>query len=217
MMPLARRAAVGAFAAVVTLGLTALPAGAASEWDLDFAGGTLPISSFGHPATATYGQTFTVPEGPRTLGSFSIEVTLPSTVRFRAVLQAWDPAAAHATGVALYTSAPMSVAGTGTETLTFSPDVAITPGVYVIYLTASYDWADGTGVGTFPSHQTDPYPGGQFVYLNNNGTGTDPLTHDAWTLDYSGYDLGFTVLFDVATPPTAPPAPPVTGSPAFTG
>lgn len=223
MKPLARRAAVGAIAAVVTLGLTALPAGATSEWDLDHSGAPDgPVGPLGNPNTATYGQTFTVPEGPDTLESFSVEVALPPTLVFRAAIQAWDDAAMHATGTELYLSAPTSTTGLTTETLTFTPDIAIAPGTYVLYLTTSHDWTPAANSGSLPRHGTDPYAGGGFFYLNN-GADLAGLTTTGWTA-IPAFDMVFTVVFDgpVAPPtdppaPPAPPAPPVTGNPAFTG
>lgn len=223
MHGLSRRTAVAAVLAIAGGLLVTSPATAASEWDLDYtAAGDSAISPFGVPDTATYGQTITVPVGPEVLESFSFAVDLPETVVFRGVVQAWDTGAGHATGPVLFQSAPTSTAGTGVETVTFTPDVAVTPGVYVLYLTVSYDYAAGSGTGNFPWHSDDPYADGAFVWHNNNSD-VDALTTQTW--DNPGPDRTADAVFSVVyaaavppvVPPVTPPATPVIVAPAYTG
>lgn len=215
------RRATGTTAVVIAAGLLlATPALAASDWDLDYtAAGDGTISPFGQPDTATYGQTITVPDGPETLESFSFAVDLPATVVFRGVVQAWDPAEGHATGPVLYQSDATSTAGTGVETVTFTPDVAVTPGPYVLYLTVTYDYATAVGTGNFPWHNSDVYPDGAFVW-HNNADDLAALTSEQW--DNAGdrpADAVFSVVYaaPVVPPVTPPPATPVIVAPAYTG
>lgn len=216
-----RRRIVVATSIAATVGLTlATPALAASEWDVDTTGdATMSITAFGVPDTSTYGQTITVPDGPTALESFTFDVDLPAGVVFRGAVQAWDEATHRATGDVLYLSDPVSTAGTGRETVTFTPDIAITPGMYVLYATVSYDYeTQVAAAGGWPSSTDDPYPGGTFVFMNNSGDETR-LTVDQWAALDPAYDAAFTVVYTapVVPPVTPPPATPVIVAPAYTG
>ena len=223
MRALRRTATATALAAVTGL-LLATPAGAASEWDLDYSGPTDSIGAFGHGgATMTYGQTFTVPDGPAVLESFSLEMNLPATAVFQVVVQAWDDANGSATGPVLFVTGPMSTAGAGMETLTFTPDVDVAPGMYVIYATTAYDPAAGTGTGSWAGDQTNPYADGQFVYDHVTSSPDDLTSPWDGLATHAQYDLGFTVVYaapvvpPVVPPVTPPPATPVIVAPAYTG
>jgi hypothetical protein len=193
---------------------TATPAVAASEWDLDFtADATGTVQSFGVPNTATYGQLITVPDGPIELAAFSFDVNLPATVVFRGVVQEWDTGTGMATGPELYQSEARSTAGAGVETVTFTPDIPITAGTYVIFMTVSYDYAGGSGTGQWSASEADVYPDGHFVFMNDSGD-INLLTTVPWSV-YSWMDLGFVVEFNGA--PVTPPATPVIVAPAYTG
>ena len=193
----------------------ATPAVAASEWDLDTtADATGTVGSFGVPNTATYGQVITVPDGPVELAAFSFDVNLPSTLVFRGVVQEWDGATGVATGPELFQSEALSTAGTGIETVTFTPEIPVTAGTYVIFLTVSYDFAVSSDTGSWPVTVADVYPDGTFVYLNNSGD-VGALTTQMWST-LGTVDTGFTVEFNGA-PESTPPATPVVVAPAYTG
>lgn len=221
-----RAARAVAIVGAVALGLAvvaAAPASAASEWDLDYSGPDATVRSFGHgSATMTYGQTFTVPEGPEELESFSLAMNLPATAVFRVVVQAWDNTNGHATGPVLYTSGPMSTAGTGMETLTFTPGIPVTAGMYVLYATTVYDPAAGTGTGSWAADPGNPYADGAFVY-DHVTEGAEALTARSWSglASHAQYDIGFTVVYAApVVPPVTPPAAPATPAirpPAYTG
>lgn len=222
MRGLTRRATATTALVTATGLLLGTPAIAASEWDIDTTGdGTETIYFMGVPDTATYGQTITVPDGPGTLESFSIDVIdFPTGIVFRGALQAWDEATSRATGDVLYLSDPVSsVTGTGRETVTFTPDIDITPGTYVIYATVSYDYEDQEAAqGRWAADGADPYAGGRFVFMNNGGD-EGRLTTEAWQGIGAQYDAQFTVVFaaPVVPPVTPPPATPVIVAPAYTG
>lgn len=216
----ARPALVGLALVGLLLG-TAASATADSPHDVDFtADGDHYIWSFGYPDTATYGQTITVPAGVATIQTFSFVMDVPAGLVFRGAVQAWD--GDKATGPVLYLSDPTSTSGDGYDLVTFGPDVAVTPGVYVLYGTISYDYATNAvpGVEGVPGYWSSilaaPYDGGAMVWDNNRGD-IDRLTTRTWDNRGGGYvdDMAFAVTFGLPAP--ADPADPVTADPAFTG
>lgn len=229
------RRTVAAFALASTaIAIAAFPAGAASTWDLDYSASSATVGTFAIPNTATYGQTFAVPEGPTRIESFSFVLEVAPSAVFRAVLQAWDPVAARPTGAPLYMGGPLSTTDAARQTVTIAPDVAITPGTYVAYLTLSYDDQANTPGANANRWATSasPYADGTFVYMNN-GPDESLLLTNAWLTFGVDTDLAFTVAYaapPVVPPPTSPPAPPappapptsspatpVTVPPAYTG
>lgn len=223
------RAVIAAAATVVALTLGSAVAAADTPFDVDLTGdadGT--IQSFGYTNTATYGQTITVPDGVDGVASFSFVMDLPEALVFRGVLRAWE--SGRATGPELYVSEPRSTAGDGPEVVTFTADMDLEPGLYVIYATISYDYATNAeiegptqGAWRTTSSDEDAYPDGATVYLNNGGD-LDALTTEAWT-PWPGADLSFALTFFAAEDPEEPggpedpadPADPVVAEPTFTG
>lgn len=156
----------------------------------------IPISAFGVPNTASYGQVITADALHAKLSSFSFEMNLPSTVAMRGEVYAWD--GTKATGPALFESSPVSTSGSGNfELITFNAGgVALTPGQkYVLFASTSRDQAGHSGTGSWQYFNGDFYSGGSFVFLNNGGAPSQ-WTTSTWTQD-STKDLAFQARFDL--------------------
>lgn len=169
-------------------------AGAASAADVTISNGTgtTTISSFGSPNTQTYGEVFT-PTISGELTSFTLSLNAGVGSLYGGV-GTWNGGPDFVVGagspVNLYTSA--TVASTGAQSFTFSPDVAVTKGVqYVAYLTV-FDDEDADALAAMPS-----FPDGDnavtginyFVYNDYDGaTSGDPAGNPAW--NYSAFNHG---------------------------
>jgi hypothetical protein len=172
----------------------------ASSWD-----GTTYISQFGKPNTATYGQTITAPTWVTAIKSFSFYLKVPTTVKLRGYIYAWD--GTKATGPALWTSATISAPGDDAfHEVTFNPgSVAITPGQqYVLFASISdvYDEISADDKGSW-GRNNNPYTGGTFVFLNNGNTSSQ-WTSTTWST--IAQDLAFKLVFagDAPAPPDVP-------------
>jgi hypothetical protein len=157
------------------------------------------VSALGCPAifASNYGQVITIPKFKDTLGNFSFFIsgqTPGGQLTVRAEVYPWDPVNSHATGSAVYESAPRTISykDTSYHRATFKANASVTPGAkYILFLTTDKDpgscinnyslyWA-GVPVGT--------YPGGRFYYLNSGGN-TAAWTTSAWSTYI--YDSAFT-------------------------
>jgi hypothetical protein len=136
---------------------------------------------FGYPNTATYGQLITAPADDTQLDSFTFFISMSGTVVVRGELYAWD--GQKATGPNLFESAPRTISNTsGFEEVTFDTGgVQLVAGQqYVLFATISKDYAASDGSGAWEAvFSGDPYPGGNFVYMNN-GSSFDQLFTEAW-------------------------------------
>lgn len=161
--------------------------------------GTSNVGTFGYPDTATYGQTFTTPNGTdTTLASFALVVDLPSTTAFGAHLYQWD--GAKATGSSLWDSPVYTPdSNSGFETATFTPGVNLNSALqYVFFISTSGVVGTGGGdVGRMPNSGVNPYTGGLFVFINN-GQNASLWTSLNWTQNFcgAGCDLAFTAVFN---------------------
>lgn len=174
---------------------------------------------FGSPDTATYGQTVTTPGVDNVLNSFSF-ILGPSLlngdpITFQGYVAQWD--GAKAAGPMLYTSANQTYSGGGSQTYSFNTgSLALTPNQkYVLFINASSNFpTPGTTGQAIVS--TNPYAGGEFVYLNNGGD-FGLLTTNGWNT-FPNSDVAFTASF---SSPVAVPletdALPVLGSTIFLG
>lgn len=183
---------------------TALFAGQAAAQNIDTTAAASGIFGiFGVPDTATYGQTITIPAGVTQLTSFGFEMqSVPSTVVFRGEVYLWDDANNRATGPALYESAVRSTTGATPQLITFSPPggVTVVPGQkYVIFATTSRDQAGASGQGLWAASSSNPYAGGDAVFINSGANPAD-WTSVAWAVNATT-DFGFVANFN------APPAP----------
>lgn len=158
-------------------------------------GGTI-VNSFGHWATPTYGQTFTVPtNGDGQLNAFSFWLNPTAGMNVRAYVYAWDQATLRATGSALFESAITAApsAGAGHQQFTMSTGGLSLGGgnMYVAFLTTS--GIAGTGSTTWEYSQGDTYAGGQFVYHYDG----DAWTTAGWTPNHmgAGRDVRFEMQF----------------------
>jgi len=186
-------------------------AGAASAQNIDTTpawDGLNTMGGFG--GTPTYGQTITAPVGQSRLDAFSFYIDARGlSLTIRAAIYAWDAAQQHAVGSALWQSPPVTVSGaSGTiAEYTFAPPggVPVTPGQrYVLLGTTLYD--AGNGPVNWGWLQTDPYAGGEFVYLGS--TDSADLTSAAWA-STGTRDLVFKAAFAAAVPAPPPVAQPL--------
>ena len=169
-------------------------------------GGT--IQSFGETKTPTYGQTFTAPSD-NVLNSFSLYLngTVTNPLHFKAYVYAWD--GVKATGSQLYQSSQQSytgsVLGSPTEFAFSTGATQLSTGTkYVAFLNADFDGnASTTGMPISGSFTSNPYSGGEFVFLNN-GNNFSLLTTKAWRT-FSSADVWFKASFsdEVAVPEPA--------------
>ena len=115
------------------------------------------------------------------LDSFTFFISMSGTVVVRGELYAWD--GQKATGPNLFESAPRTISNTsGFEEVTFDTGgVQLVAGQqYVLFATISKDYAASDGSGAWEAvFSGDPYPGGNFVYMNN-GSSFDQLFTEAW-------------------------------------
>jgi hypothetical protein len=165
------------------------------------------INSFGEPATATFGQTVTVPLLDTVLDSFSFRLNdsvNPDTVDFAAYVMAWN--GTRATGPILYQSGMKTTTNNGGlggfEEFTFSTGgLPVTAGAkYVLFLSASSFFDSSVGTATMQDSTTNPYSGGDFV-ADNNGSNLASLTAHAWSFNPGpGIDAAFTASFSAPGP-----------------
>ena len=159
---------------------------------------------FGVPNTATYGQLITLDE-PQTLADFTVYVrgTAGADLVVRPYVYAWDAAASRATGDPLFAGAATAITATAdfVPYQTPTPGTALTPGEYVLLLTASNppDYQASTGRAAFGVTRGDAYDGGDFVYLNSGPT-MPAVPPAPWTYIPSA-DLAFRA--DLAVPEPA--------------
>lgn len=200
--PLLRRAAVAI--GIGAVALAGIPAANAAETALTFdtwsswTPGDGVIGGFGHPDTATYGQTITIPAGKHKVRWFRYYMQAgpnSGTMTMRGEVYGWD-------GV----KATDEVAETNKKTLTvtagdptFMPvkfrvkGARVKPGEqYVLFATVSkdYETTDPNVWTQWPCFSgTDPLPGGNTVWINDTGDESQ-WTTVAWS-GISSYDMGF--------------------------
>ena len=170
-------------------------------------GGGSEIHPFGHDgATATYGQTFTVPAVDTRLDNFSFWLEQGPAINFRAYVFAWNPTVQRATGSALFMSDVMSgPAGAGNSEIAVSTGgIDLTPGgIFVAFLSTTGE--TGSGSIHWSSSRGDGYAGGGFVYFNNHTAAQ--WTTQAWDLGspHPGFgDAQFAMTFNAADVSTVP-------------
>jgi hypothetical protein len=155
--------------------------------------GSSSVFFFGYPDTATYGQTVKV-SGDNVLNSFTFFMKQPASLTFSGHVYAWD--GAKASGSAIWSSGPMSTAGTGTfEAVTFNTgNLNLTSGNdYVLFATVTGH--GGSGLGEWGFMSSNVYNDGLFVFLNN-GQSPDWTTSN-WSQNWQGTssDLAFIARF----------------------
>jgi hypothetical protein len=159
------------------------------------------ITWFGEPNTATYGQTFTVPETDNVLNSFTFLLRQddPAPSPFQFFVMAWDPTNLRASGPVLFASDPLTTSERGVmksyTILTGSLNL-ISGMQYVAFINCS-NLFDGLEDNTaMAGLTTDSYIGGAFVFLNN-GEQFDRVRQDRWTTNWlaSGGDAAFIARF----------------------
>jgi hypothetical protein len=159
------------------------------------------ITWFGEPNTATYGQTFVVPETDNVLNSFTFllrqDDLAPSPFQF--FVMAWDPIHLRATGPVLFSSTPLTTSERGVMkryTILTGSLQLISGMQYVAFINCS-NLFDGLEDNTAMAGLTqDAYPGGAFVFLNN-GDQFDRVRQDAWSTNWlaTGGDTAFIAQF----------------------
>ena len=162
--------------------------------------GSLSVSSFGYPNTATYGQTITAPLVDTVLTSFSFEMNLPgiasapANTLLKGYVYAWD--GDSASGAQLFASPVVDRSINGFQLITFDTSgIALTPGAsYVLF--ASTSGLQGAGLGSWGRPDGNVYSGGEFVLLDN-GMDASMWTTSAWVTGHNGLggDLAFEATF----------------------
>ena len=202
-MPLIRQLMVSFAFALAAAPTIAQNIDTTTSWD-----GSVSISSFGVPDTATYGQTIVIPAGQTKLYDFSFQMRLPTTVVYRGYVYAWDAVNNIATGPALFESAPSSTSQAAAfEEVTFTSPagISVTPGQqYVLFASVSKDHATGSGTGVWGGGNL-AYSDGAFVYINN-GADDSQWTTQVWNT-WSSSDLAFTASFTPSVTPTTAAVP----------
>jgi hypothetical protein len=156
------------------------------------------INYFGHPDTATYGQTFTVPSLENVLSSwtFSLQNHGGTDQNFKFFVMGWDSANMRATGSVLYQSGLTTITGgtTSMTDFTVNPNVSLNSGgEYVMFLNESGLNGYNGEVVMAGNNSASSYTGGQFVFLNN-GDNFGEVTQQTWS-DWSVRDTAFTATF----------------------
>jgi hypothetical protein len=162
---------------------------------------TTVITWFGEPNTATYGQTFTVPETDNVLNSFTFLLRQddPEPSPFQFFVMAWDPANQRAAGPVLFASVPLTTSDRAvmkSYTILTGSLRLISGMQYVAFINCS-NLFDGEEDNTAMAGLTrDAYPGGAFVFLNNADR-FDRVRLDPWTSNWlaPGGDAVFTAQF----------------------
>lgn len=153
-----------------------------SPWD-----GTTDVFSWGDPNTATYGQTFSVPQnGDNVLQSFTLAIRDAGVpIDHDAAIYEWD--GNKATGAALFTTFG-TTDGTGSFQLAMynTGGVALNPTkTYVAFLSASNYFPTGGGGSWGQPQNQDFIPGGEFVFMNNGANFGDLFVND-WSQGFLG-------------------------------
>lgn len=169
----------------------------AAQWN-----GIDGFSSFGEPSDATFGQTFTVPTGVDSLGSFAFYIddgNNPDAVDFQAFVMAWD--GLKATGPILYQSGALTTTNNGgldgfeRIQIVIQGGLAVTAGAqYVAFFSASNLFDGQSGDSQMGALIPGTYDGGGFVHLNN-GANFSSLTTNNWEQDFFFLDLAFEFVF----------------------
>lgn len=179
--------------------------------------GSDAISSFGVPNSQTFGQTITAPSsGGSVLQSFAFEFKLPTALKFRGEVYAWDQTNSRASGANLYESATVQTTiGDAFQLISFNTgNLSLTPGgLYVIFVTTSKDTSTGTGApcgtatlgGCAGSVSGAAYSGGSFFSLSN-GTDTTQWTSNSWSQFFVPSSLAFSAQFGSGSTATPEPA-----------
>jgi hypothetical protein len=204
LTPLLTRAAL--LTVTMLLGLLLAAGAALADTVIDTtpqANGQDVTQPFGSPNTATYGQLITAPFDDTQLDSFTFFISMSGTVVVRGEVYAWD--GQKATGPNLYESAPRTISNTsGFQEVTFDTGgVQLVPGQrYVLFATITKDYASSNGSGTWEAVFSDPYPGGNFVYMNN-GSSFDQLFTEAWG-QFPTFDSAFRAVFSASASASPP-------------
>lgn len=197
------RLAVATTAAALVVGLSApmnaSAATTATNWDTYSSwDGTSMVYPFGNPQTSTYGQTFTAPSGTKKLKKFAFYMApqgTAGTMLVRGELYGWDAATARAT-TPIWESKAMKVTVDPSQP-TYNP-YKFKPGkkgkikagqTYVMFLSISKDYEQATPNATmqWAANYSDVLPGGDIVFLNDDGDESQ-WTTASWST-FTGFDF----------------------------
>ncbi|MEP7001375.1 MAG: PEP-CTERM sorting domain-containing protein [bacterium] len=163
------------------------------------------LCCFGATSTHTYGQTITAPVGAAALQDFSFwlggSLNYSGGSRnfdFNAYVFDWDESAHHASGAALFASAPIS-APTGPGLTQIAVNTGNTPVIagrsYIVMF--SFDQLTNSGAGYVPfawSDDPNSYAGGYGAWFNNAVIGE--VSSTAWDGPWEAGDWQFEAAFD---------------------
>jgi hypothetical protein len=151
---------------------------------------------FGCPDTTTYGETITVPAGKTHLNKFTFTWRSLSsgTMLVRAEVYAWN--GSMATGSSLFQkkrTISFQDQLFHLETFKSRTGISVTAGAqYVLFASIDKDYEkcqNSYELGWGLPFSIDPYPGGEFVYQNNNGNEAN-WTTVPWS-NFGGWDAAF--------------------------
>jgi PEP-CTERM motif len=149
---------------------------------------------YGYPNTSTYGELFTAPSGDTNLASFSFYMGSSlggGNIITGAYIATWNGSMA---GTLLYDSGSFNYDNNGNEQLTWTPNVALSPGQqYVMFLSISNFYGQSGGEAYVSQGSSLDGLNG-FVY-NNNADDFNSLFTTAWSGPLSpdwAVDLQFT-------------------------
>jgi IPT/TIG domain len=152
-------------------------------------------------ATATYGQTITVPAGQTRLHSFTFYLSEPTSVDFRAYVYKWN--GEEATGPTLFESAPMHTTeyteGQFQAITVNSDNLIVSPGEqYVLFFSTSRDAAEDEGNGEAGGWAfVENSNLGHIAYLNAGYAPNEEWTSRQWE-GYPNWSFEFSAVFNPA-------------------
>ena len=159
------------------------------------------FSDFGpaNAATATYGQTITVPAGQTRLHSFTFYLSEPTSVDFRAYVYRWN--GEEATGPTLFESSPMHTTeyteGQFQAITVDTDNLIVSPGEqYVLFFSTSRDAAEDEGneeTGGWAFVENSNL--GHIAYLNAGYAPNEEWTSRPWE-GYSDWSFEFSADFN---------------------
>jgi hypothetical protein len=170
--------------------------------------GASPITPWGHPNTATYGQTFIAPASQLDSFTFYLGGGHAASLQFKAVVFGWEGplrgSGGGATGEPLFISSSLSYAASSSfQAITINTGgTMLTPGYqYVMALTISdpTDYAKSSKTTTWGAllniHAPDSASGGGGFVFFNNGNNFAALTTNTWDTFSDFGDLVFKAEF----------------------
>ncbi|HTT99516.1 MAG TPA: hypothetical protein VMF58_15820 [Rhizomicrobium sp.] len=193
-----RKAGIAALAAAMLGTSPAMAINTFPAWN-----GTDAYAAFGCGQSTVFGQTIVIPKWKSSIGSFTFWMANyysgSKPIIIRGEIYQWDPVNGHATGSAVWESAPRKInfKDDNFHHVSFKADVAVTAGAqYVLFATVDKDYDKCTDrTLTFGANiGGGPYSKGQIFGLNDGGD-TSQWTTKRW------WNIGTDWVFKATMPP----------------